>query len=136
MQLLHRRQLDAALGAEVLVGAGQPRLGAHRGSVHEGERQLAPGDQLADRLDREAGGVPGLEEPQPGGILDREPANRLPLLECSPPESALHEGRVDLGQPSQLISRQPDTIHVASFLPTLVLSRDTPKAGIVGDFMG
>ena len=35
MQPSHRRQLDALLGAELLVGAGQPRLGGHDWDVHE-----------------------------------------------------------------------------------------------------
>jgi hypothetical protein len=48
-------------------------------------------------LDLQAGGVPGLEEPQPGGILDREPAGRLPLPQRSRPDGALDEGRLDLG---------------------------------------
>ena len=83
----------------------------------------------------QAGGVPGLEEPQPGGILDREPPGRLPRRQCSGLDGTLDEGRLGLGQPSQLLSRQPDPIHVASLLLTL-LYRHPGTAGIVGYFEG
>jgi hypothetical protein len=46
MQPLYPRQVDALLGAELLVRARQPRLGGHGGHVHEGERQLPPCDEV------------------------------------------------------------------------------------------
>jgi hypothetical protein len=42
---------------ELLVGARQPWLGGHDRNVHEGERQVTPGDEVADRLHCQAGGV-------------------------------------------------------------------------------
>jgi hypothetical protein len=111
MEPLHHRQVDALLGAELLVGAGQLGLGGHDGNVHEGERQLPLGDEVADRLHRQAGGVPGPEEPQPGGVLDSEPSGWLLVLQRSGLHGPLDEGWLDLGQPSQVTSRQLDPIH-------------------------
>jgi hypothetical protein len=105
MQPLHHRQLDALAGAQVLVGARQPRLGGHDRNVHERERQLPLGNEVADRLHLQSGRVPGLEEPQPGGILDSEPSRELLVLQRSGLHGRRDEGQLDLGQPSQGISR-------------------------------